>query len=169
MCKPLILPFLAAALATAQGPIMQNLGPRYQQAKLNMIESAELMPEDAYSYKLTPAQRSFGGWVEHNVGMCFTMCSLALGKPAPEFRKGLTAKADLVAELKKAFEVCDEAFQLTDEQAMKTVTVNGKPSVPANTLINTVINWNEHYGNMVGYLRTKGLTPPSTARAMKKK
>jgi hypothetical protein len=30
-------------------------------------------------------------------------------------------------------------------------------------MIGVVVSGNEHYGNLVGYLRSKGITPPSTA------
>ena len=168
----LILLVLAVmAWGQAEGPLMKSILPRYQAIKQNLLETAEAMPEADYSYRLTPAQRTFAEWMEHNVMMNYGMCSAVMGQAAPDTKKyhGLTAKADLQKALKESFDYCDQAFQgMTDEKALATVTVEGRPVTPVNSMIGLLANWNEHYGNLVGYLRTNGMVPPSTARAQKK-
>jgi hypothetical protein len=169
----LIVVSLIAFTVWAQepGPLMQSILSRYQTAKLNLMESAAAMPEADYGFKLTPAQRTFGEWMEHNIEMNYNLCSILLGQAAPKekIKHGVTAKAELESGLKESFGYCDGAFQsMTDEKALKEMDAGGGRRVlPASTMIGLLINWNEHYGNLVGYLRTKGITPPSTARAQK--
>ena len=72
-------------------------------------------------------------------------------------------KADLVQALKDALAYCDKAFDgLTDAQAAQTVKFFGRDQAKATVLsFNTMHNM-EHYGNMVTYLRLKGLVPPTS-------
>jgi hypothetical protein len=161
---------LLSGLACAQGPLMQSILPKYNTARLNLIETAEFMPAGDYSFKLTPAQRSFGEWIDHNISMNYSLCARVEGKPANAKKPASMSKDDLVAALKESFQYCDTVFQgMTDEKAMQPVESGGRSVLPADTMISLLVNWNEHYGNLVGYLRTKGIVPPTTARAAKKK
>lgn len=168
----LIVLAAAAAQEGQPGPVMQSVLGRMQTAKLNWIETAEAMPAADYGFKLTPPQRSFAQWLEHNIDMNYGQCSLIHATPNPDAGKkfhGVTSKEELAAGLKASFEYCEAAFKAqTDATAVKPVAEGArKPVYPVNVMVGLVVNWNEHYGNIVGYLRTKGITPPTTARAQK--
>jgi len=70
-----------------------------------------------------------------------------------------------VAALKEAFAYCDAAYDaLTDASGAEMVNF-GKSSRSRFEML----NWNlwhtwEHYGNVVVYLRMKGLVPPTSER-----
>jgi uncharacterized damage-inducible protein DinB len=56
---------------------------------------------------------------------------------------------------------------LTDESLLQKVK-NGQREMARGVLISAEIaHVNEHYGNLVTYLRLKGIVPPSTERAQK--
>lgn len=161
-----ILTVLLAAGAWAQSnPLTQAIMSRYNTAKQNLIETAEAMPESEYGYKLSPAQRPFGAWIEHtaqgNYGYC-TAIKGAAADSSPKVPHEMKAKPELVKAIKDSFEYCDEALKGMDDQKALAM-VNGK--APVTPMVSIVVSLNEHYGNLVGYLRTKGITPPSTARA----
>jgi hypothetical protein len=165
---PCILLSALSASAQTANPLSDALRQRYAPAKQNLIESAELMPEEHYTYKLSPAQRSFGEWMEHNVSMNYGMCSAVLGVKAPaDGHVDKTApKSVIIAKLKESFAFCDPLFaEITDASMAVEVTAGSRKLLKGNQAIGLLINWNEHYGNIVGYLRTKGLVPPSSARA----
>lgn len=168
-----IFGFLIATAALAEdGPLMKSLLPRLQTAKLNLVESARLMPESDYGYKLTPAQRTFGQWMEHTIEMNYGTCASLHSTPGPDplKYKGVTAKGELVAGLEASMDYCEQGFRaMNDTTALQAKTVGKREVYPVNLMVGLVVNWNEHYGNLVGYLRTKGITPPSTARAQKQK
>ena len=169
---PLIVMLLAAcAAAQPSGPLMQAILPRFDTVRLNLVEAAELMPEDSYTYHLTPPQRSWAEWISHNIQMNYNQCGRIHTAPAPDAKEweGVSAKAELVAGLKESFAYCEGAFKaMTDEKALQSAApAGGRPVVPAGIMIGLLNSWNEHYGNMVGYLRTRNLVPPSTARAAK--
>jgi hypothetical protein len=162
---------LASAVYAQQGTLMSNFMSRYAAVKLNLIETAEVMPEANYSFKLTDAQRPFSGWIEHTAGMNYANCSAIQGKPAPAAAKHSApqSKAELVKELKDSFDFCDAALKgMTDDKALAEVTIGEKKVYPVGTMIGMIGGLNEHYGNLVGYLRKNGITPPSTARTAKK-
>ena len=97
-------------------------------------------------------------------------CSQAKGE-MPKFPanpNAITKKADLVKLLNDALTYCDEAYTGTTDQNFGAVlkVAGSKPSSATRGSIlffNTTHN-NEHYGNMVVYMRLKGHVPPSTAR-----
>ncbi len=129
-----------------------------------LIRSAEEMPEANYSFKPTPEVRSFGELIGHVANSQYGFCSAASGTASPnktDFEK-VTAKADLVQGIKDAMAFCDQAYQMDNAKAMESVNFFGQDGTRLWVLeFNTTHN-NEHYGNVVTYLRMKGLVPPSS-------
>ena len=154
----------------AQGPAAQNpiaAGQKmlYSMIKNNIIRSAEKMPEENYAFKPTPEVRSFGQLMGHVADSQYLFCSAVLGKPnpAPGIEKSKTTKADLVQAVKDAFAFCDPAYDgLTDAQAGAPVKFFGGDQAKVTVLAFNTAHDNEHYGNIVTYLRMKGLVPPSS-------
>ncbi len=133
----------------------------------NAVAGAEEMPEENYSFKPTPDIRSFGELVGHIADANNMFCGIVLGEPRPtiSIEKTKTTKADLVQALKDAVAHCDKAYDgMTDAQSVEMVKFMGR-SMPKLTVLSlNTAHTDEHYGNMVTYLRLKGLVPPSTAQ-----
>jgi uncharacterized damage-inducible protein DinB len=79
----------------------------------------------------------------------------------------------LIKGLSDALAYCDVVYEsTTDAEFNQVVTLNGFPGMNPKTttspgavrMFNTTHN-NEHYGNIVVYLRLRGKVPPSTARS----
>ena len=67
--------------------------------------------------------------------------------------------------LKDGFAYCDKAYDgMTDTQAAATVKFFGAEQAKVTVLSFNTAHNNEHYGNIVTYLRMKGLVPPSSER-----
>jgi uncharacterized damage-inducible protein DinB len=134
-------------------------------SKNNLLKSAEEMPEENYSFKPVSTVRSFGELVGHVADAQYEFCSAVIGdgKQPPGIEKSKTSKADLIAALKDAFAYCDPAYNgMTDAKAGEMVKFFGHDA-PKITILNFNFGHNmEHYGNMVTYLRMKGLVPPSS-------
>lgn len=163
MPKTLAALLFVSAFAHAQNPLMQAYLPRYNTMKQNLLEAAEAMPSDHYAFKLSPSQRAFGEWVDHTVLLMHSSCAQMRGSTAPvdhSKHAGSLDKSQLVSALKEAAANCDTVLkEMTD-----TAALNG----PVNPMLGLLTNLSSHYGNMVGYLRAKGVVPPSTARAQKR-
>jgi hypothetical protein len=148
-------------------PLTDAVMSRYKTIRQNLVEAAQTMPEEHYAFRLTPAQRPFGEWIGHVAMGNMFYCATVKGEAAPDTSHvhQLTSKSDLVEAIQKSFDYCDEALKgMTDQKALGEVTVGGKKVYPVQGMIGVVASGNEHYGNLVGYLRSKGITPPSSAR-----
>lgn len=162
--------FLALpAAATAQppaNPAVAAAAAPYNQVKNYLLRSAEQTPESLYAFKATPEVRSLGELIAHVADGQNSYCSAALGTSSnePSVEKTVTTKAALVEALKKSIELCDRAYAQTDAQAMAAATIFGSPSTRLGALVMNSTHDFEHYGNIVTYLRLKGIVPPSSQR-----
>jgi uncharacterized damage-inducible protein DinB len=151
----------AAALASSTHPL-------YEQAKDFITRSAEQVPETDYSFRPTEEVRTFGELVAHVANAQYMFCSSALGEANPNgenLEETKTTKAEIAAALAASFEYCDRAYTtMTDAQATQIINVFGAERSKLFALNFNVAHDMEHYGNMVTYMRIKGMTPPSSQR-----
>jgi uncharacterized damage-inducible protein DinB len=167
---PAQAPAAQAAPATPPAqPLSATLKSMWDGLKLNLVQSAEKMPEGDFSFQPTKDVRTFGQMIAHVANSSFSYCARGKGEDNPnkeDFEKTKTTKADLVKALNDAVAYCDGVYGgMTDASAMELVKA-GQNLVPrARYLITNISHDNEHYGNLVTYMRLKGLVPPSTERA----
>lgn len=155
------------AAVSAQNPMTEGQKFLHDMVKNNILRSAEKMPEENYAFRPTPEVRSFRQLLGHIADAQYMFCSAVLGKPtpAPGVEKTKTSKADLIAALKEAFAYCDSAYAgMTDAKLAETVKFFGREQARATVLSFNTAHNNEHYGNIVTYLRMKGIVPPSSER-----
>jgi uncharacterized damage-inducible protein DinB len=173
MSMKLLLGFACIALlAPAQAPAQQPANPLvagqeavYSTVKNNLIRAAEKMPEENYSFRPTPEVMSFAEMVGHVADSQYTYCYSVTGQrlPAPGLQKAKKTKAELVEGLKQAFSLCDQAIAgLTDAKALELVPLFGRQQPRLTILTFNTAHNDEHYGNLVTYMRMKGLVPPSS-------
>lgn len=151
----------------AENPASAALRQFYNGAKRNLLRGAEKMPEENYSFKPVPEVRSFSELLAHVAEGNYLFCSSLKGEPVPvargELEKSKTTKADLVPALQASFDYCDPVIAaLADSQLGDKIQFFNRErtkSVPATLAV--AHNW-EHYGNVVTYLRLKGIVPPSS-------
>jgi uncharacterized damage-inducible protein DinB len=167
---------LLMAMLVILGPVQQQASPdptmasnraTYDMVQGWLLKAAEQVPEEHYAFRPTPEVRSLGELFGHVADANFMICSVASGDKAPttSVEKTKTTKADLRAALAESFKFCDAAFDgLTAARAAETV----KFFVPGTYTRQGVLGFNtahdfEHYGNVVTYMRLKGMVPPSSA------
>jgi uncharacterized damage-inducible protein DinB len=157
---------LSTSSLSAQTGAVAGIGTIYGVAKGNLIKAAEQMPEADYSFKATPEVRSFGQLVGHVANANYMFCAMVLGEKSPnstDFEK-TTAKAGLVQGLKDSFTYCDKAYAITDAAATANVDLFGMKTNKIGVLSFNSAHDMEHYGNIVTYMRLKGMVPPSSQR-----
>jgi uncharacterized damage-inducible protein DinB len=159
----LLSPSMAASLKSMHAVIRRNLA-----------EAAASMSAEEYAFKPTPQVRSFAELVGHVVNANFYFCAQARGEKMPSTTnyEKTTDKTALVKALTQALAYCDAAYDGTsDANVGQMVTVlgqnGGKPTTRGLVLVFNTTHNNEHYGNLVVYMRLKNHVPPSTARAKK--
>jgi uncharacterized damage-inducible protein DinB len=159
-----------AAIASAQPPAdtsyTASVRTRWNAVKQNVAASAQAMPDASYSFKPTPEVRSFGELIGHLANEHYMICSSAKGEKNPEeavdFEK-TTTKAGLVKAINDSIGYCDAAYTTAkDDAAMTTPRTPNRRDTPFNGLLLNVTHDSEHYGNLVTYLRLKGIVPPSS-------
>lgn len=161
------LPFTAAAQSN---PITQALRNTWTEARNNVRRSADVMPEAKYSFKPVDTVRSYGAILAHLAGASYEFCAAAKGEKPPFTEAGVeksaTTKAAIVKALDGAIAYCDDVYKtLDDAKAAQMVAgaFGGPQSARAQNLIGNTGHFQEHYGNLVTYLRINGLVPPSSA------
>jgi len=165
----LICLLAAAAVASAQdNPLSAFTRRVYARDKNILLRSAEKVPEEYYSFRPTDAVRSFGQLIGHLADSQYEFCSPVVGGqvPAPNVEKTKTSKADLIAALKEGFAYCDKAYDgLTDANAAEAVKFFGREAPKMGVLIQNSLHNQEHYGNLVTYMRMKNIVPPTSEPA----
>jgi uncharacterized damage-inducible protein DinB len=182
LMKRCILTFIAlltlAPTAQAQQPadgevLSTYLRRSYAAVSKDLVAVVEMMPEQDFGFRPAGAVkevRTFGEIVAHVVLVNSWVCSMAEGRPDSTSSMGSAIavdKARLVALLNETNTRCTTYLAtLTDTALTRVVTTGTAPrelqAVRGNALIFAIVHSNEHYGNLVTYLRAKGLVPPTT-------
>ncbi|HUO52084.1 MAG TPA: DinB family protein [Gemmatimonadaceae bacterium] len=149
----------ASAIATDRMIWSQTIG--------FVTAAAEQVPESLYAFRPAPTVRTFGQLVAHIAGSQNMFCGAALGeKPSAEddVEKNATTKAAIIAALKASTAHCEKAYALSDAAALnQKVSLFGMNATGMWAILLNTSHDDEHYGNMVTYMRIKGMVPPSSA------
>ncbi len=155
----------AAKPAASANPITMSEKGVYDSVSGDVLAAAQKMPEENYSFKATPAVRSFGQIVGHVADTSFMLCSLAAGETMPrkDFENTKTSKADLISALKESVAYCNKVYEgMTDAKGAEMTKFMDFNLARISVLTVNTAHSNEHYGNLVTYMRLKGLVPPTS-------
>ena len=154
----------ATTTAPANASTMAVKG-QFGMIKTNIAKSAEKVPEELYAFKPTPEVRSMGQLFGHIADAQFMMCAAAAGEKAPQsgIEKSMTTKAQLIKAVSDANAYCDTVIAgMDDKKGMEIVQFFAGPTPRLNVLTFNIAHSFEHYGNLVTYMRLKGIVPPSS-------
>lgn len=152
----------------AADPTTASIKGTFDLVKGNILKAAAQVPDDMYAFKPTPDVRSMGALFAHIADANFMFCGSASGeKPTMSgIEKAQTAKKDIVAALEASFTFCESAFAgMTGTRAHETIKffLPGTHTRLGALAVNNAHDF-EHYGNIVTYMRLKGLVPPSSQK-----
>ena len=161
----LALPAFSQEKPSTDNPFSAINKRGYERTKGILLRSAEKMPEENYSFRPVDTVRTYGQIIGHLADAQYLFCSIASGEKNPglNIEKTKTSEADLVAALKGGFAYCDKVYDaMTDAAATQPVKFFGN-DVPKFAVLSINIGHNmEHYGNLVTYMRIKGIVPPTS-------
>ena len=130
-----------------------------------VTRSAEMMPETNWAYRPVATVRTFGQVVSHVAGSQFMICAAALGDP-PRAEDAVDSlakrKEEVVDAMKKSTAYCERAYAQSPVELAKTTKLFGDTMTRYAALSLNAVHNGEHYGNLVTYLRMKGMVPPSS-------
>jgi uncharacterized damage-inducible protein DinB len=166
----LVIAAATPSFVSAQTPatsITKEMAAGFQRASNDILDVAEAMPADKYSFKPTPEMSSFGDQLVHVAGLVQRFVDTSKGVKTEAAHHGAMAKPEIIALLKKTFQSGQDSIaQLSDAQLLETV------KFPFRDLTVTRFTYwqgplyqiRNHHGQLVVYLRMNGIVPPTTAR-----
>ena len=166
----LVVAAAVPSLLLAQAPatsITMEMAAGLQRASNDILDVAEAMPADKYSYKPTPEMSTFSDQLVHVAGIVQRFVDTSKGVKTEAAHHGAMAKPEVIALLKKSFQSGQESLtQLSDAQLLETVKFPfGDRMVTRYTYWQgPLYQIRNHHGQLVVYLRLNGIVPPTTAR-----
>ncbi len=155
-----LLPAVAAAQAA---PMARAFRDDARDTGKNLVAAAEAMPADRYSFRPTPAQRSFAEIVAHSAQANDYLCGTIGGIEPPQRTKVSPGdgKAVLVGRLRESLEFCDRALRgLDDSRLGEERPFLGGKRTRAAIMTHAIADWESHYSQAAMYLRLNGKLPP---------
>lgn len=158
---------VASAQSTPANPLTLVSKNIYAMAKKDILGSVDKVPEEMWSYQPTKEVRTFGQLFAHVADGQYEFCGVAAEgqSVSKDIEKTKKTKAEIVPALKDAFAYCDAAYaNLTDAHAADMVSFFGMKITKLGVMDFNIAHTMEHYGNLVTYMRIKGIVPPSSAQ-----
>jgi uncharacterized damage-inducible protein DinB len=146
-------------------------GELYKNVSEEIINAAEAMPADKYGFSPTAGNftgvRTFGGQVSHLIAANYGFFR-GFGMPIPVTRAQIAdmkTKDQLVQGLKDSFAFTDKAIAtITPENAFLQIGTGEEVTTRAGAATFCLAHANDHYGQMVEYLRMNGIVPPASVK-----
>ncbi len=147
----------------------------FSNVEKEVVSAAEAMPEDKFNFAPTQGEfkgvRTFATEIKHIAVANYALAAGILGEKPPIELKGengpdnITSKADVVKFLKDSFAYAHKAANSIDEN-----NVLGLVQSPFGTnkvtrlglAIGMISHPQDHYGQMVEYLRMNDIIPPAS-------
>lgn len=163
LCAALVCLSIPSSISAQTAPDGYRLP--YEIVKGYLTKAAEQVAEADYSFKPTPDVRSMGQLFGHIANANFMICSAASGEksPATGDAEKLATKSEVQKALADSFSFCDKAWTaIGGARGTAPVDLFGMKFTAASAMsFNSAHDW-EHYGNIVTYMRLKGMVPPSS-------
>src|SRR5207253_10397547 len=162
------------AYAQSTDPLTRGARFHYGIVKDSITRAAAKMPDENYQFRPTPEVRTFAQLIGHLADSNYRLCSVLAGQDPPMdlgIEMDKHSKADLVRALAESFVYCDKQYAaMTDATGTPIVKFDAggiDARVPIQMPRLTALAFHtghafEHYGNIVTYMRLKGIVPPSS-------
>lgn len=174
----LFLTLRTVCLGQEAVPFSTAVGRLFAKVESDIFTTAEAMPENKYSFSPETlgiknsdfkGVRTFAGQIMHLATDNILIWSAITGDSVRadiadvNGPKSITAKADVIAYLKNSFAIGRKAIAtLTNKNAMDMIQFRWRKLPRLDLVFYALTHANEHYGQMVVYLRMCGLVPPPT-------
>jgi uncharacterized damage-inducible protein DinB len=129
---------------------------------------AEAFPAEKYSWRPAEGVRSVSEVFMHVAGANYMLPNFVGLKPPAGIDRGMeksvTAKADVIAQLRKGFEHVRGAAAAAAEPDKITKIFGGREVSQRYFLSFLAHHMHEHLGQLIAYARSNGVTPPWSQR-----
>lgn len=162
---------MAILVITVQGFAEQPVFVKEFQGQIDFVKArimqlAEAMPEETYSWTPGEGVRTVGEVYVHIAQSNYYMLSLLKGeKPDMTQSKSETDKKTALAMMEKSFSVIkEEAAKFIEDNLNKEIEAFGMKFSVRNFMVTMIGHLHEHLGQSIAYARMNGVTPPWSAQ-----
>lgn len=160
---------LFAATANPNDGIWDGYDGEWRYASRQIVELAEAIPVEKYTWRPGPGVRSVSEVFMHIALANFYLLS-ATGPKMPaemddpanaHMERTTVAKPQVIAFLKRSLlAVATAHAQLLPGDLTRKVAIEGHPSTVDGMYLRILAHANEHMGQMIAYARVNGVVPP---------
>ena len=148
----------------------KELGVWVSKIEQQVIPAADAMPEEKYGFVPTAGNfegtRSFAEQVKHLAATNYILGSAVLGEKPPHLEHdekapdSLKSKTEIMAYLKGSFALLHRAAAAIGEKNEAEIVKfdHTRPGL----IVDALIHCDDHYGQLVEYLRMNGIVPPAS-------
>ena len=135
---------------TAGADVRRDLQAAFATVSAHLEKSAVMVPADRYDHRPAEGVRTFLRLVAHVADGNEYYCRLAGGE-----------QVEWAETIEQAVRTRDEAIAALRRSVMRCEAALARPDVRLGPMIDGLAHASLHYGNVIVYLRTMGLVPPS--------
>ena len=150
---------------TAPEGIWQGYDGEWKHVSRQLLDLAEATPADKFSWRPAPGVRSTSEVYMHIALANFYLLSVTGPKMPAELKEGMdksvTAKADVIAWLKRSLDAVKEAHAaITPKDLERKVHIVDRDATVDGMYLRIIVHANEHMGQLIAYARMTGVAPP---------
>ena len=158
----------AAPCGSAQTNILAPLKTQWDNTRTLVEGIVAQVPEDMYDFRPTPEVRSFREQFTHLIDENFRFMAQAAGETPPMEKSAieqLKGRDEILRALKESYDYGANVWMgMTDQKAMEMIPGrDGQQQLRWAPILVQIIDNMNHYGNLVVYVRLKGMVPARTA------
>ena len=158
----------AAPCISAQTTVLATVKAQWDHTRTLVEGIVAQVPEDLYDFRPTPEVRSFREQFTHLIDENFRFMAQAAGEPTPMEKSAieqLNGRDDILQALKDSYDYGAKVWTgMTEQKAMEMIPGRGgQPQLRWAPILLQIVDNMNHYGNLVVYVRLKGMVPPRTA------
>jgi len=169
----LVVPAVVGAQQNQQPTVASEAGSRLATAEREVLQVADAMPEDRYSFAPTNGEfkgvRTFGQQLKHIGAYNYILCSGIKQEKPPDTNgddgpANITSKADIQKYVRDSFAYCRQAFETITPQNLLQPIEGSNGARTTRLALATFADAHpfDHYGQLVVYLRMNGKIPPAS-------
>ena len=150
---------------TAPEGIWQGYDGEWKHVSRQLLDLAEATPADKFSWRPAPGVRSTSEVYMHIALANFYLLSVTGPKMPADMKEGMdksvTAKADVIARLKRSLDAVKEAHSgVSAKDLERKVHIADRDATVDGIYLRIIVHANEHMGQLIAYARMTGVAPP---------
>ena len=162
----------ASACFGQQDAVAKSLKSLFEGYRVNLNEALAKVKESDYDFKPAPEVNTLRGMMAHIADANFSICAGMKPEPNPNQNPNKVSwleknpgKAELTRAINDSFDYCEAVMEgWTDAKFAETVKRGNTERVKAYSALHLLEHTALHYGNLITYMRMKGVVPPETER-----